>query len=164
MKKVFGLEPSWIYEYNGKVGRWYQICYYSKMAFHDLLSYLPTYSTRKPDCCLGKWLFKLPTNLKMEFLSAFWDDEGCISKDGKIYGKSKSKKVIEELILLHKLLGVNCSLWKDNTSQNFAIYVHKDVNSIKNFSKVGFRHGVISRGDFKGMKKIDVFHELYSKF
>ncbi len=101
--------------------------------------------------------------MKTEFLRAFWEDEGCISKNGAISGKSKSETVITQLVRLHREFGIDCSIWKDNISKNFAIYVKKNKNNIRKFNKIGFGDGLVTSGFFIGEKKANIFKMLYGQ-
>jgi len=164
MKNVFGLEPTEYSKVNGKNIEWYTVSFYSKKLFNRILQSLPEYSTAKENCRLKPWILNLSSKLKSEFLRAFWDDEGCIDINGKIHGKSKSKKVIKQLKEIHASLGIKTSIWRDNTSNNYALYIKKDPLNIKKFSLTGFKHGIICRGKNIGKLKKEVFHEYYKGF
>jgi len=160
-EESFGIQVNDIKKMKGKNIDWYEIYFCSKQAFMELHKYIPNYSTSSKKCELRPWIFELPRQLKIEFLRAFWLDEGCVSADGKIHGKSKSKKVIEQIVKLHESLGIECSIWKDNTSKNFAIYIHKKNENIQKFSKIGFGSGIVTRGKYLGERKQKVFSDIF---
>lgn len=159
--KSFEIQPTAFKTIKGKGLNWYEVCFCSKRAYIDLHRYMPVYSTSSKNSILPKWILALPEDLKIEFLRAFWCDEGCIASDGKIHGKSKSRRIIEQIASLHKSLGIDCTIWKDNVSKNFAVYVKKKSSNVEKFSKIGFGNGVITRGRYIGESKQNLFLNIY---
>ena len=100
--KVYGLKPSWENHKSGITGRPTKfVRLRSKFAFEDLLRYATYYSK---DWRLKSLLLDSPKEIKEEFLKAFFDDEGSVTKEGKrgiikLYSiNSKGLKQIQKIL------------------------------------------------------------------
>ena len=97
--------------------------------------------------------------MKVEFLRGFWKDEGSIDFQGRLTGDSRSAKIIEQLILLHQALGfsVGKCMYMEEGKPMYKIYVRKTPESLLRFWTFKlFKHSIVTRGYYKGFKKIDV--------
>ncbi len=160
MESVYGLYPSSLERSPGKnVPFCYKITFKSKSAFNDLQGYFVSYSTSNKNTFIPKEIMAARTDIKLEFLRTFFEDEGSISHKGRIMGDLKNEKIIKQLIILLKEVNLifkicsyekgNCKMWKiylPKTHENLMIF-----HSLKLFDKAK-----ITLGYNVGKKKIDV--------
>jgi len=156
---VFGIKPQSFTYNKGKDCDWYECRFIAKKAVNKLNNYIINYSTSSPYCSINKNII-ISNYLKKIFLRCFWADEGCIDINNKIHGKSKSLKIIKQLQRLHFSLGIKTSIWKDNTSNNYALYVLRSKNNLNKFAEIGFGNGIITRGFYIGLEKQKVFENM----
>ena len=130
--------------------------------FEFISKFAPSFSTKSSKSRFDdRFISRLDEKMKIEILRTFWCDEGSISKNGKIVGKSKSLKLIKQLKNLHDSLGIETTIWIDRKSKNYALYIKKNKYNILRFSAIGFGNGIVTRGSFIGLKKNEVFNKLY---
>jgi hypothetical protein len=153
MWRVFRIKPTTFYRTQGKDIEWYEVAFLSKRIYEFLHNFATSFSTSKGAMFKGELITQLSKDLIIELLKTFWCDEGGISVNGKIVGKTKSLNLLYQLKCMHESLGLVVSLWKDRKSSNYALYIRKSKRNIKTFSKIGFAHGVVTRGKFKGLKE-----------
>ncbi|MBS3057039.1 MAG: hypothetical protein J4415_00245 [Candidatus Diapherotrites archaeon] len=165
IKKVstlFSIAPAKIQTFKNK-NIWYQVYFYSKKAVMFVERYSKTFSTKQA-VGVPPAVMSASDNIKSAFLRAFWDDEGSISKVGYICGCSKSEPMINDLVVMHELLGVNCTKRTDNKKGSYTIYILNNIENIINFSKkVGFEYGLITKGINSGRYKKDVLNETLER-
>ncbi len=161
MWETFRLLPTSVIKRKGKYIDWFETTFSSKKVFDFLHNFAISFSTISETGFREEFLSLLSKNLKIELLRTFWCDEGSVAKDGKIVGKSKSLRIIHQLKNLHESLGIKTSIWRDNTSKIYGLYIKKNKRNIKLFSKIGFGNGIVTRGKFIGLKKNKVLVKLY---
>lgn len=162
MFHAYRLSPSRITMEQGKRLPLYTICYYARNLTDDLLSIIPTFSTKSEDCVLPRQFFELIPEQIEVFLRTFWEDEGCITIQGEILGKTSNLKLRDQLLRLHTLIGVQCGKFIDRAGNAYGIRVKISKSNLLNFdSKVGFRRSIIARGINVGTNKRQLFNEIY---
>lgn len=164
--EVYGLKPSAFEEIKGKHLPIYKVGFYSKEMFNDVLKFSPSYSTSKEETEIPAEIVNGDTNLRIEFLKAFWEDEGSISSTGRIMGDLKSKKVINQLIKLHEELELKFKLTKylDKNGFIYKIYLPKSQENLEKFHNMGlFDKSIITHGKNLGRRKVDVLKEHIEK-
>lgn len=155
MALLFGLSPKKSTR-QGVNFVWHQSCFYSKQVCDLLLTYSPSFSTSKGVGIPSK-ILTAPENVKMSFLKAFWDDEGSISANGTLSASSVSEQTIDDLIVVHRGLGLGCSKIISKTKDCFEIYIKRSYANFKLFKdKIGFTDSVVVRGKNMGCFKKDV--------
>lgn len=105
--------------------------------------------------------------MKIELLRAFWNDEGSISANGRLSADSRSKKIIDQLISIHKQFGLNLNKTKYFVSRKpmYKIYLSKTKENTAKFIRLGlFTFSIVGRGQNKGKLKIAVTKEALNKF
>ena len=96
----------------------------SKNAVIDLLSYTPSYSTKEiTEAMVPNDIMNGPKEIKIAFLKAFWNDEGCIVCDRvidkrgythfsrQLEGSTENDNVRIGLLKLHKDIGLDAKNW-----------------------------------------------------
>ena len=158
IEKVYGVKP-FTYEEKGKTLIYYRILCKSKEMYLDLLRYSPSYSTSSKLVKVPYQIMNGPKEIKINFLRTFWDNEGSISKEGKLRGSSNSKKVISQLNKIHKDLKFKTKIYQDNskTSTSYILSISKNMDNLKRFYKYQlFTDSIVTNGKFKGLNKINV--------
>jgi hypothetical protein len=163
MYNVYGLEPVYVRLNDGKNQPWWEVEFFSKRAVEDLLRYSLSYSTLN-DLSLPRGITRNRKFIRA-FLRAFWEDEGCIDYAGRLIAKSKSRRLIHDIQMLHQKFGISCSIWFDSRSNVYGIYVRKNSENFHRFSeKIGFGSSVITRGRFSGRRKGVILESVLSNF
>ena len=161
---VFNIKPQIVYKYKGVNLEIYECIFISKKAVEFLRGYIKNYSTSNENSSLDKLTPLLKTDaLKIEFLRCFWCDEGCIDARNQIHGKSKSLRIIKQLKHLHNAFDIGTSIWRDNTSEVYALYIKKSKENLKRFSEIGFGNGVVAKGYNIGLKKESLFKNVLER-
>jgi hypothetical protein len=166
VKEIYGISSTHLEVINKHHITIYKITFSSKLIFEDLKKYFNSYSTKN--------VSKIPTeimnsskNIKLEFLRAFWEDEGSITANGRLMADQKNKRIIHQLIKLHKKFNLNLKLCKynDYTGTMYKIYLLKNKDNLINFYNLNlFDKSTVTRGKNIGKKKIMVLKEQLSKF
>ena len=99
MKKVYNVDPSAFEEHQGINLKYFRVKYLSKEIYEDLLKCSGTYHSL--ECTLPKEIIKGRKIHKLIALRSFWDNEGSISKDGKLSADLKNPRLIRQLSKLH---------------------------------------------------------------
>jgi len=106
----FHLKQQKIRYFEGEKGNYCQIEFGSKKLVKNLIRRYGNFSTSK--------LVTMPSGIignkaaSIQFLKAFWDDEGCITTDRlRIHGALMSETMIDGLIFIHRKLGIQCTKW-----------------------------------------------------
>lgn len=162
MKEVYGISPDKMTEIE-RSGRMklYVVDYYSKKICDDLYRYTPTYSTKDDRCTVPNEIMKSKDKrLIQEFLRSFWEDEGSISHNGWIRAKIKGRKIRDQLMLLHRRLGIKVSPYEEKLDGTSGIYVIIDGDNIRKFADISFKKSLVVRGMNKGKLKFDVLNSI----
>ncbi|MBW2992601.1 hypothetical protein KY345_05280 [Candidatus Woesearchaeota archaeon] len=161
MKKVYNVYPS-SFE---KLDTYERVKYLSKIIYNDLLKYFTTFSTSDKRCSIPLIIMNDEESFKTILLRAFWENEGSISIAGKLSADLKNKKVITQLSKLHNKFGLKhyiCKYWKNGWA--YKLCISKSKENYKRFLDLNlFSKARITKGYFKGKKKIDVLQEYFNK-
>lgn len=156
MKEVYNVSPSSFEELKGKNIKCFRIKYCSKDIFTDLLKYIDSYNSLKSS--LPYEIMQGKMNYKLIALKAFWDNEGSISKDGKLAADLKNLSLIKQLSQLHQEFGIShyiSKYWKNGWA--YKLVLSKNKNNYNKFLELGlFSNSVVSKGVFIGKKKSKV--------
>lgn len=159
MRDLFSIKPGKLQYFHGKNTGWFQTCIYSKKVVEFLQSYSPSYST-KQKVGVPAEIKNADKSIQASFLRAFWDDEGSISCDGRLSGSSKSEKMIEDLVLMHNLLGIDSKKQRGTQGKAHTIYIKRNFNNFLKFYKtIGFSRAIITKGGNLGKLKQEVLKE-----
>lgn len=163
MCKVFSLKPSKLFKLRNKND--YYVLYYN---YKDLSDYLfkiaESFSTSKSS---SKKVIDFVSNLKKkkinEFLRTFWDDEGAVKICKDVTAKTKSRGVAKALANLHQKAGIDVNIYWDKKNEAYELYLVRNKENISSFKdNVGFRYGLVSRGNFAGLTKLQAFNSIVS--
>lgn len=164
---TYGLTPPSSFEkIQGKNIDTFKVTFLAKEAYLDLLKYSPSYSTSKYKTSIPLEIMTGNKQIKIEFLRAFWEDEGSISSLGRIMGDLNSKKIINQIIQIHNELGLNFKLveYYKNDTPTYKIYLPKSKENLSLFYNLGlFDKSIITHGRNLGRRKIDVLKEQIEK-
>jgi len=163
IKEVYGVDPDRILNEQGKHLPKITACYFFTEISDDLHRYSKSFSTALEVAEIHKKIIFGSLNFKKVFIRAFWEDEGCITIDGDIIGRIKSKKIRDQLVKLHRDTGIECTPY-DCSDNCFGIYIKRSRDNINKFKKIGFEHSIIVRGKNIGMKKRDLFNRIYGHY
>lgn len=162
MREAYELNPSRITTAQGKHLPLYTICCYARNLADDLLSIIPTFSTKSEDCVLPRPFFELTSERIEASLRTFWEDEGCVTIQGEILGKTSNPKLRDQLLLLHTTIAIQCGKFIDRAGNAYGLRVKISKSNLLNFdAKVGFRKSIITRGIYVGINKRQPFNEIH---
>lgn len=161
VRNTFSIDFSSLRHYKKK-----SICYQVFYPYTALVRYLknftPSYSTSSPICRIPSILFEAKKSLIYEFLRTFWEDEGSIKASKSIIGKTKSKTIAMQLQKLHKKVLIETTVRFDKKNKAYEIYLPRKVDNLKRFIRnIGFGLSTVTRGKYKGYKKMAVFFMLF---
>jgi len=163
MKEVYGISPTDLEEHSS----YSKVTFKSKYLYVDLMNYFKSYSTSNLSIMVPNSIINSNRNIKLEFLKAFFEDEGSISATGRLMGDLKSKKIIKQLGDLLKEFGFKfgiCS-YKEPTGYMYKIYLSKTKDNLINFLRLGlFEKAIVTHGKNKGKTKLEVLKKAISKF
>lgn len=157
MELAYKLKPSSFEIIDSETNTYYRVKYLSKAVYMDLLKYLYTYSTSNEACFLPKWISDGPQSTKIIMARAFWENEGSISKDGKLSADLKSLAVMDQLSKIHNELGLShyvCKYTKMGSAYYKLILNRNSLNYTKFVELELFSKANVAKGHFKGMKKL----------
>jgi len=141
---------------------YYRVKYLSKLIYNDLMNYFDSFSTSNNKCLIPSILLN-NDNYKNIILRAFWENEGSISKDGKLSSDLKSRKVMKQLSRLHHELGLKHYIsryWKNGFA--YKLILNKNKENYQRFIELGlFAKAKVNKGYFKGKKKIEALKEYF---
>ena len=164
--EIYGLMPSAFEELEGKTSPVFKVTFYSKEMYEDLLKYSSSYSTSKTETSIPELILKGNRDVKIEFLRAFWEDEGSISAVGRIMADLKSERVIKQIIVLQEERGLSFKLilyHKDN-KELYKIYLPKSLENLEKFQDLNlFGNSIITHGVNSKRRKEDVLKEHIEK-
>ncbi|MFC1696825.1 LAGLIDADG family homing endonuclease [Nanoarchaeota archaeon] len=152
MFRVYKVKPSSFEVIKGKNQPIYRVKYLSKLIYEDLNSYVPDYSTHKSKLPLK---ILINNNYKIIILRSFWENEGSISKDGRLSADSMNEILINQLSRLHNDFGIShkiCKYWKNRWA--YKLYLHKNMENYSIFNKLKlFDKSIVTKGAFVGQRK-----------
>ena len=128
------------------------------------MEYFQSYSTSNERCCIPNEIMNGSKAFKIIILRAFWENEGSISKSGRLAADLKSLKVIKQLSVLHNKFGLkhNICMYKDN-GWMYKLSLSKTIENYKRFIELGlFWKANVTKGYFIRRKKIEVLSEYFS--
>ncbi len=158
MENVYGLKPS-IFKERGKT-LVYRAKNISKPIYLDLLKYTPSYSTSNEIVSIPEEILNGFKRIKLEFLRTFWDNEGSISKDGRLRGYSKSLVIIKQLFEIHEQFGFEGNIYKDR-DQGYILSLNKSQDNLNKFYQYKlFTNSIVTHSNFTGLKKMDVVEKF----
>ncbi|MBD3252296.1 hypothetical protein GF386_01020 [Candidatus Pacearchaeota archaeon] len=156
--EAYGLKPAFIEENVG----YKRVIFRSKLMLEDLMNYFESYSTSNQNITVPTIIMNGKSKIKIEFLKAFFEDEGSISKEWRIMGDSKSKKIIYQVGTLLNEFGFKFRIckYREYTGHMYKLYLHKNKENLILFKKLGlFEKAYVTHGKNKGRKKLDVLKE-----
>lgn len=160
---LFSLKPAKISKFKGVNLDWYQSTFYSKKAFYFVKRFSSSFSTSK-NIGVPVEIMTADDSLKESFLLAFWADEGCINYRGHLTGSSKSKKMIDNLVSLHKSLGIDCKKHLNKKRKAHSLSIKRTLSNYSKFcQKVGFGKAIVKAGYNLGRYKQEVLAEHLNK-
>jgi hypothetical protein len=157
MKKVFGVKPDLIRKMFKKSYYWVLYFNYTKIS-NFLIKFSHSYSTSSTKSRIPSFLFDSNPKFISEYLRCFWDDEGAVKSNGDITGKTKSKNIANQLVKLHNKLGIEIKTYFDTKNLAYELYVPRRENLQKFKNSIGFGHGKVCRGKFRGFSKSDALN------
>jgi len=160
--EVYGLKPSAFEVLEGKTDKVFKVTFYSKEIYEDLLRYSNSYSTSKEETSIPELIFKESRDIKLEFLRAFWEDEGSISAVGRIMADLKSERVIKQIMKLHEEFSLSFKLisYKKDDQCFYKIYLSKSQENLEKFYDLNlFGKSVITHGINAKRRKVEVLKE-----
>ena len=97
-------------------------------------------------------------------LAAFWADEGCVDNRGYLTGSSKSQKMVDDLVTLHKSLGIDCKKHLNKKGKAHYLSIKRNLpNYSKFYQKIDFGKAIVKAGYNLGRYKQEVFVEHLRK-
>ncbi len=160
---LFSLKPVKISKFKGVNLDWYQSTFYSKKAFYFVKKFSGCFSTSK-NIGVPVEIMAAEDSIKESFLLAFWADEGRISARGYLTGSSKSKKMLGDLVILHKSLGIDCKRYLNKTGKAHSLSIKRTLDNYSRFfQKVGFGKAIVKTGYNLGRYKQEVLLDRLHK-
>jgi hypothetical protein len=163
--EVYDLKPTALEVEKGLTFPIYKVSFSSKLMYEDLSKYIYSYSTANkialPDVVLNS-----SQELKLEFLKTFFDDEGSISRNGRIMADLKSKAIISQIVMILEEFGLKFKQvsYKDYKGETYKVYLPKTKENLELFFKLRlFDKAIVTHGTNAGRKKIDVLKEACAK-
>ena len=141
---------------------YYRVKYLSKLIYYDLINYFESFSTSNNKCLIPSIILN-NDNFKIIILRAFWENEGSISKDGKLSSDLKNYEVIKQLSKSHNYFGLKHYIsryWKNGFA--YKLILNKNKENYQKFIELGlFSKSKVNKGYLKGKKKIDALKEYF---
>ena len=162
IEKVYGIFPTHLEVIKNPKVVIYKVTFSSKLLFEDLKRYFSSYST-KDVSPIPKEIMDSSKEIKLEFLRAFWEDEGSISFNGRLMADQKNEVIIRQLIEIHKDFGLNLKLcsYKDYTGMMYKIYLSKNKDNLVRFYNLNlFDKSTVTRGKNLGKDKKEVLKKI----
>lgn len=160
MHAVYHVEPS-SFE---TAKTYYRVKYISKCIYNDLTKYFKSFSTSDSRCSIPSAIMGGSKLFKTIILTAFWENEGSISKEGKLSADLKSFRVIKQLSQLHNEFGLDHNIsryWKNGWA--YKLFLYKSKENYERFLNLGlFSKANVTKGHFIGKKKVDVLREYFN--
>lgn len=158
MKQVYSVRPS-SFE---NLKTYYRVKYLSKQIYGDLLKYFDSFSTSNTRCFIPSLILN-NDKFKIILLRAFWENEGSISKDGKLSADLVNLKVIKQLSNLHNKFKLKHNIskyWKNKWA--YKLFLSRSKENYQRFLKLNlFSKARVTKGYFIGRKKVDVLREYF---
>ncbi|MBU0628854.1 MAG: hypothetical protein KKC75_06710 [Nanoarchaeota archaeon] len=160
MGKAYNVNPSSFEDCR----TYYRVKYLSKQIYADLMKYFKSFSTSDKMCFIPSIILN-NNKFKTIILRAFWENEGSISKDGKLSADLMNLKIIKQLSRLHNELGIKHSIsryWKNGWA--YKLFLSRSKENYKRFLDYNlFLKSIATKGYFIGDKKIDVLKEYFDR-
>ncbi|MCD6477255.1 MAG: hypothetical protein J7K26_03830 [Candidatus Aenigmarchaeota archaeon] len=160
---VYGLKYTNIYIKKGSVFDKYTVAYSSKKLCEDLKKYSKSYNSTSNMTKAPKKVFISDKKIIKEFIRTFWEDEGCITINGEILGRIKNKGLRDDLLILHRKVGIACSPYNCSDGA-FGIRIIINKENLNKFKSVSFKEAMIVRGNNKGMLKKKLLERIYRHY
>lgn len=160
VSKTYSIIPSKL-QVEKRKSVYYQTSFSSKKLVNKLNNSFGSFST-KNNIGIPQIIKDSSEGIRCAFMRAFWDDEGSISCRGVLQGCSKSERMIDDLVNLHKGLGIKCTKCESRGCYYINIS-KKKANMILFSKKIGFEFGKITRGINKEKFKKEVLSNFVSK-
>jgi len=166
-QKIYGLSPSALEELQGKQTKHYKVRFISKEAYDDLMKYTSSYYSSKLEK-IPSFIEKGSKLTKLEFLRAFWEDEGSISTKNrnKVSADLKSHTFILFLSKFLKEIGINHNLvgYFIKDIKYYKIYLRINKKNLSLFQKYKlFNFAIASKGEKAGLRKKDLLNNLIKR-
>ena len=161
MREIYNVEHSGL-----EIATTYKrVKYNSKIIYQDLKKYFKSYSTSSEDCIIPNEIMNGPKSFKITMLRAFWENEGSVSKEGRLAADLKSLKVIHQLSQLHNEFGLKHNIASySHHGQMYKLYLSKTKENYQIFMDLGlFSKAMITKGFNKGKKKVEVLKIAINK-
>jgi len=159
MWRVYGVKPSSFEIFK----TYYRVKYLSKQIYNDLMDYFDSFSTSDPRCSIPSLILD-DARFKIIILRAFWENEGSISKEGKLSADLINFKVIKQLSNLHNEFGLKHNIskyWKNKWA--YKLFLSRSKENYQRFLDLNLLSKAnVTRGHFIGRKKIDVLKEYFN--
>ena len=104
---------------------------------------------------IPEFIFKLPKNLKLAFISGFLDADGSVSKESTVIFESPNKKLIEQLRMLCISIGLRTSNIYTRT---------KDVSIFNGYRTYHYKNRRLWRFDLSGRNMRELLSPLKEEF
>lgn len=166
VREVYGLKTAYIETLNGEFMITYKVYFKSKQLYLDLKKYFESYSTTNKSIAIPAKILNAEKRVKIEFLRAFFEDEGSISANGRIMGDLKSEKIINRILRMLREFGLFFKIceYKSYTGIFYKIYLSKTKENLVLFDKLNlFGKSIITHGKNKGKFKVQVLKEQIEK-
>ncbi len=160
IKKISDMKPTNIYTTKGKYFNKFQVAFCSKRLCNELFNYSKSFNSTSNLTIIPKLVFNSEDKIIIEFLRAFWEDEGCITYKGELLARLKNKGLIKQLSSLHNLLGIEHSLYSCSDGA-WGIRILRNGKNLKRFNLIRFRYALVSRGQNVGILKKNLFEKIY---
>ena len=165
VKEIYGLEPTAFEIEKGLNLPTYKVTFSSKLMYEDLIKYLSSYSTTK-NISLPDSIINANKKLKLEFLRAFFNDEGSISANGRIMADLKSKNILAQIVNMLKEFDLYFKMitYEDYKGKTYKIYLPKNYKNLRQAYELElFDKSIITHGHNIRRKKLDVLKEQCEK-
>lgn len=154
MKLVYGLDN--LYWEGPDGGGWYRVTYRSRGVYDDLLSYTPSFFSSDGVSKIPLEIMESDKSVQLEFLRAFWRDEGSISSSRKLIAELRSEIIIEQFKSLHGEFNLNPRIapYTDRGTDSYKLYFPREHEILEKFHRLNiFGPSVVTRGRHAGRKK-----------
>ncbi|MAG39606.1 hypothetical protein CMI41_01410 [Candidatus Pacearchaeota archaeon] len=165
VEEIYGLKNPTIEENPERT--YMRVSFGSVLAFRDLMTYFNSYSTSKKNIKIPKKIMESKGAIKKEFLKAFFEDEGSITANGRLFGDLKNKNIIYQLKDLLEEFDLKSKIctYSEPTGMMYKLYLPKRKENLENFASLElFEKSRVSKGKNKGKFKQDVLFEAIKSF
>ncbi|GEM_PF-6161096 len=76
-----------------------------------------------------------------------------------------SENMIDELIFIHRRLGIQCTKWENSNNGSFVVNITNNKHNIKKFAElINFEFSLITKGKSKGKLKRELLEIKLAKY